>query len=1194
MLRFPQNFARLAVVSVAFVFCAGTPAVELLGPSVTGFDVGRGPDDVAIADLDRDGTLDLAVTNIVEGTVSVLLGDGSGGFDRVQDVGVGASPEGLVLVDLDLDGVLDLVTANRDDGTVSVAPGGGDGRFGEAIAIQAGATPVALAAADLDADGDVDIAVVNRNPGTVSILLGDGVGGLSAGPVVGGLGPFPLSIAIADLDGDAALDLAVGNLQADSVSVSHGNGDGSFDPVPVTHDVGRFPTAVVAADFDADGRTDLASVNGFDNSVSILLGTPDGLVRQLPDIEVGVFPLAAEAGDFDADGSVDLVVANFDGDSLSVLLGDGSGAFTRKCLRFDEQDGCVELVVSDPRAVRLGDLDFDGAPDLAVALHDNAKLGVLLGDGFGGVGQARSFPTGNAPQALVSGEFDGDGIPDLVTANTLDGSIGLLLGDGLGAFVPGSAPVEGFESPVGLTVHDFDRDGNLDLAVADREGSPDEVGILLGDGAGGFTRHQDLDLPDSTLAEALAVGDFDCDGEADLVVVHAMRFVFTGNKANVLLGAGDGTFSFHVGLGIRDDSGRPVVADFNGDGAPDLGVTSTIGRSLRLFLGDCAGGFTRVAPDISFESAPASIVVTEFDGNDDPDLLLTLPAQNAIAVLLGRADATFERRAQDIETAEDPRALTVADLNSDGDLDLAVAHPAIDSVSFLLARGWDGKFNSGPSLAVGNDPVALVALDLDLDGTTDVAVAERLESRVSALYGRLGSRSDVDASSRVDGFDVNAVAAAFGLERHEPGYRRGADVSLNGAVDGEDLAFVAARFGNVERQPSPLRPRVTQAPAPAPGSVTLQAAGVEGDLLTLRVEIDADLSPFSAVDFALLFEPDPTADPPEGGQGQVLEWVASRPGDVLAGARGQSVTVQSGGVGRLEVGVGRVPPEDLAASGRGSLVDLVFRARRSGRSLMRFAPFRRELPTLLSIDGCPEPNGCAVPSVAFAGEPIEVEVTIEGSPAAGQKIAFAPSSIDFGEVAPGKTERRELRLSNLGIAPLEILEVRSTSEVFVSYLRRPVTVSPFSFVEVPIEFSPGEQAIHAADLVVESNDLQRPTVFVPVGGSSGFPLAVTPRRVEFGTVAVGDEESRTLVIVNRDTIPHTLSGFEVPDARFLVQVGTSVLQPGERGTVDVRFRPDAASTAREELRLLFDAPENRTIVVPLSGAGDSPLQQPTS
>ena len=91
--------------------------------------MGGQPRTVAAADFDGDGILDLAVANQGSNTISVLKGDGKGGFAAATNYGVGTSPASLVAVDLNADGRIDLAVSNLSSNSVSVLIGKGDGTF---------------------------------------------------------------------------------------------------------------------------------------------------------------------------------------------------------------------------------------------------------------------------------------------------------------------------------------------------------------------------------------------------------------------------------------------------------------------------------------------------------------------------------------------------------------------------------------------------------------------------------------------------------------------------------------------------------------------------------------------------------------------------------------------------------------------------------------------------------------------------------------------------------------------------------------------------------------------------------------------------------------------------------------------------------------------------------------------------------
>jgi hypothetical protein len=146
---------------------------------------GRGPyfASLEIADLNGDGAADVTVYNDRDrkATLHVLLGNGAGGF-AVQPatpvrfhVSGGTGPDALTLADLDGDGELDAVVGGEDldNGPVSILTGDGAGGFGDQVSFSAHMGPSALATGDFDEDGRADVAGANFYDAlSVTTLLG--------------------------------------------------------------------------------------------------------------------------------------------------------------------------------------------------------------------------------------------------------------------------------------------------------------------------------------------------------------------------------------------------------------------------------------------------------------------------------------------------------------------------------------------------------------------------------------------------------------------------------------------------------------------------------------------------------------------------------------------------------------------------------------------------------------------------------------------------------------------------------------------------------------------------------------------------------------------------------------------------------------------------------------------------------------
>ena len=345
--------AALNPASLGFTFlpAAGSPV-----------STGQAPLASVLGDFNHDGKLDMAVVNVGDQTISVLLGNGDGTFQPQVTYAVGHQSEGIAMGDFNRDGNLDLVVSNYADDTVSVLLGIGDGTFAPQVTYAIAQSPQGIAVADFNHDGHLDLAVVNTFGAAVTILLGQGDGTFVAdSPATFAVGNYPVAIATADFNGDGNADLVVTNSGDGSASVLLGNGDGTFQSQVVLTLPG-YPdlTPVAVGDFNGDGIPDFAVGDAEYDDIYVFLGI-NGLTFQAPvSYTVGNAPFGIVAADFQGTGHLDLAVTNLGDSTVSLLLNQGGGTGT-----FQTQ--VTFPAGSSPTGVTAGDLNGDGLPDLAVA-----------------------------------------------------------------------------------------------------------------------------------------------------------------------------------------------------------------------------------------------------------------------------------------------------------------------------------------------------------------------------------------------------------------------------------------------------------------------------------------------------------------------------------------------------------------------------------------------------------------------------------------------------------------------------------------------------------------------------------------------------------------------------------------------------------------------------------------------------------
>lgn len=396
-----------------------------------------------------------------------------------------------------------------------------------------------------------------------------------------------------------------------------------------------------------------------------------------------------------------------------------------------------------------------------------AAPAALAGDGT--FTSAPDVAVGTRPISVVVGDFNSDGNKDFVTADLLTNpsTVFVRLGAGNGTFT--NAPNVGVAfSSRAIAVGDFNSDGNEDLAIACDDvaaiNQPDHVFVRLGAGNGTFTNAANVTV--GTDPYGVAVGDFNSDGNEDLAVANSRS-----ENVSVHLGAGNGNFASTADAYLVDGSMPTAVAvgDFSSDGIEDLVIANRPGRSVAVRLGAGNGMFIAGA-DVGVGEGGDSLAVGDFNGDANEDFAATNGFDDNVSVRLGAGNGTFVP-VLNVPAGDNPRTVAVGDFDSDGIEDLAIATSAGDLAVRVRLGAGDGSFTDAPNVPASNGPFSVAAADFDSDGNEDLAIAGLLDGPV---FVRLGAGAPPLEGNLLQngGFEGPGAARLFTLSPEIPGWSR--------------------------------------------------------------------------------------------------------------------------------------------------------------------------------------------------------------------------------------------------------------------------------------------------------------------------------------------------------------------------------------------------------------------------------------
>ena len=386
MWALPRLFAIFLTAS--FIALVGSTALSGQVPSGNGsgeffppvsYSVAEDPKDMAVADLNQDGLIDVILGTADSRLIQILLGNGDGTFDATQIPAMVVPDEVLEIItgQFDGDGNPDLLLLTEDDQNLYLLRGSNSGALQNPELIYFQTEPIrSLAVGDLNNDNQDDV-VISSSCGFAGcpptrILMSDGAGNLVLDPI-----SLPTSTLtmIEDLDGDGDLDVLLGSVQL----VSYLNdGSGNLSPLQeifITYEIDEMIL------------------------IDALVDNPDGV------------------------GILDLVCLTADGDGLAFLAGFGDGTFGTPVERYgDELDSAEDMTPAQ--------LDGVGTPDLLFYSNADEELIILYGHGEDGIPYQDfiSYPLPPDPTCLKIADFNNDGVLDVVSASSSQDLLTVFIG----------------------------------------------------------------------------------------------------------------------------------------------------------------------------------------------------------------------------------------------------------------------------------------------------------------------------------------------------------------------------------------------------------------------------------------------------------------------------------------------------------------------------------------------------------------------------------------------------------------------------------------------------------------------------------------------------------------------------------------------------------------------------------------------
>ena len=520
------------------------------------------------------------------------------------------------------------------------------------------------------------------------------------------------------MNGDGHIDVVAAGTSELQFAVSLGDGSGGLAE-PTLFPLTQRPTELLLSDLNGDMHVDVIGFSSRGISISLAVG--DGTFAAPTDVTVPGFLTDIVIADFNNDGKPDLVVSDFEEDvnPASVLLGNGDGTFAEP-LRVTTS---IEIR-TNVALLNTADLNNDGNHDLVIASsRPNNIMITMFGNGDGTFTESELLTTELNPKSPVLHDFDQDGNVDLAYVHQSADNIHLRFNDGSGLF-PTIQSIPSGRRDI-LRIADIDNNGTIDLV----SGTHLNVTSWPGVGDGTFGAPTNIT---AAFSQSVEFADLDQDGNLDLLLPD-------NSGVYRMLGRGDGTFPTLTSTTVTPST----HADIDGDGDADLLTISPANVTVLRNDGDLV--FTNVGTlSPGFSSLSIGRVEVADVNNDGHRDVVGIASDSRtttgrLQVWLANGSGGYAPRATSYSITSWGRGIDLADLNADGNLDAVVAvgrelsGGVFRSVDVLLGDGT-GVFAAPVRMDMPVGPYSVRVTDVNNDNVDDIVTGNNANS-ISVFIG---------------------------------------------------------------------------------------------------------------------------------------------------------------------------------------------------------------------------------------------------------------------------------------------------------------------------------------------------------------------------------------------------------------------------------------------------------------------------